>query len=75
MPELPEVETTRRHIAPYLINNEIKDVLIYKGAERLAISHTASEMIRELVGRRITNLERHGKYLLFLLDDKHEDRL
>jgi len=69
MPELPEVETTRRHIAPYLINNEIKDVLIYKGAERLAISHTASEMIRELVGRRITNLERHGKYLLFLLDD------
>ena len=69
MPELPEVETTRRHIAPYLIDHEIKNVQIYKGAERLAITHTTSEMVTELIGRRIVNLDRHGKYLLFLLDD------
>ena len=69
MPELPEVETTRRHIAPYLIDHEIKNVQIYKGAERLAITHTKSEMVTELIGRRIVNLDRHGKYLLFLLDD------
>ena len=69
MPELPEVETTRRHIAPYLIDHEIKNVQIYKGSERLAISHTPSEMVVELIGRRIVNLDRHGKYLLFLLDN------
>ena len=69
MPELPEVETTRRNIAPYLINHVIHDVQIYKNAERLAITHSANDMVLELKKRRIISLDRYGKYLLFSLDN------
>jgi len=69
MPELPEVETTRRQIAPAIVGREIASVAIHAGAERLAMTHSPRELEEALTGRRIEVLERHGKYLLARLDD------
>ena len=69
MPELPEVETTRRHLAPHIVGRTITQVTIHAGAERLAMTHAPRELEAELSGRQIEGLERHGKYLLASLDD------
>jgi len=69
MPELPEVETTRRHLAPSIVGKTISAVAIHAGAERLAITHSPRELESQLTGRRIESLERHGKYLLAHFDD------
>jgi formamidopyrimidine-DNA glycosylase len=69
MPELPEVETTRRHLEPRIAGHTIERVEIHAGSERLAITHTPRELETELAGRRIEAINRHGKYLLLQLDD------
>lgn len=69
MPELPEVETIRRDLEPLLVGRTITRVAIHAGAERLAITHPPRRLERELTGRRVTAIARHGKYLLLALDD------
>ena len=69
MPELPEVETTRRQLEPALVGRRIVSVAIHAGSERLAITHAPRDLEAELTGRRIESLGRHGKYLLIALDD------
>jgi formamidopyrimidine-DNA glycosylase len=64
MPELPEVETTRRALEPYLLGRVIT-----------SISHNDPERYRNTlnaVGRKITALERRGKYLIFRLEDDQD---
>jgi formamidopyrimidine-DNA glycosylase len=61
MPELPEVETTRRMLEPFLLGRVIRDVV-----------HTDPERYRNttaMLGKRIRALERRGKYLILRLDD------
>jgi len=69
VPELPEVETIRRDLAPLLHGRRIERVRIHPGSERMAISHSPREMEHALAGRKIEDLGRHGKYLLIHLDD------
>ncbi|MFN8584644.1 MAG: bifunctional DNA-formamidopyrimidine glycosylase/DNA-(apurinic or apyrimidinic site) lyase [Dehalococcoidia bacterium] len=69
MPELPEVETIRRDLEPLLRGRSITSVAIHPGAERLAITHAPRLLERELTGRRVLEVGRHGKYLLLRLDD------
>ena len=69
MPELPEVETTRRHIAPHIVGHAIARVEIHAGAERLAMTHAPRQLESELTGRTVRDVTRHGKYLLLHLDD------
>ena len=69
MPELPEVETTRRHITPHIVGRAIDRVEIHAGAERLAMTHSPRELESELTGRTVQDITRHGKYLLLHLDD------
>ncbi|MDA1062354.1 MAG: formamidopyrimidine-DNA glycosylase, partial [Chloroflexi bacterium] len=69
MPELPEVETIRRDLEPQLVGRTIEAARIHPGGERIAITHAPRELERELAGRRIEELGRHGKYLLARLDD------
>ena len=64
MPELPEVETIRRQLAPELIGAEII------GADTHGSAKFTPGM--EAVGSEITGLNRRGKYLLFELDDGRE---
>jgi formamidopyrimidine-DNA glycosylase len=61
MPELPEVETTRRGIAPHLIGHRIESLKIRQAQLRWPI---ASGLRRQLPGQRIEAVERRAKYLL-----------
>ncbi|HHU82525.1 MAG TPA: bifunctional DNA-formamidopyrimidine glycosylase/DNA-(apurinic or apyrimidinic site) lyase [Firmicutes bacterium] len=65
MPELPEVETIRKTLAPYLPGKEITGV-----EPRLAKAFRPDPetFAREVTGRRITGLSRRGKYLILSLD-------
>jgi formamidopyrimidine-DNA glycosylase len=63
VPELPEVETVRRHIAPVLegatiTHAEILDVRLTRPVEPAVVAEA-------LVGERIATVERRGKYLLW----------
>jgi formamidopyrimidine-DNA glycosylase len=66
MPELPEVETIRRQLAPLVEGRVIErvEVLDPRWTRPLA----PRELERALTGRRIERLSRRGKYLLWELD-------
>lgn len=61
MPELPEVETTRRGIAPHVVDRRIKEVIVRDRRLRWPVSRALG---RALSGNRITEVERRAKYLL-----------
>lgn len=61
MPELPEVETTRRGIAPYLIGRRVRAVTLRRPDLRWPIPHEIADL---LPGQRIDAVERRAKYLL-----------
>jgi formamidopyrimidine-DNA glycosylase len=67
MPELPEVEVTRRRIAPHLVGRRISAV--YTTEPSYFFLTPPAELVHALVGRTISGLTRHGKYLLAQLDD------
>jgi formamidopyrimidine-DNA glycosylase len=61
LPELPEVETTRRGIAPYLIGRRVTGVILRRPDLRWPIPAEVSEL---LPGQCIDAVERRAKYLL-----------
>ncbi len=61
MPELPEVETSRRGIAPFLVGREIQDVVIRERRLRWPVS---PDVDSHLIGAIIKSVERRAKYLL-----------
>ena len=61
MPELPEVETTRRGIAPYVEGHRIKRVVLRRADLRWPIPMAIS---RVLPGQRVDEVARRAKYLL-----------
>ena len=67
MPELPEVETTRRQIAPLLVGQRIARVATT--APSYFFLTPPAELRARLEGRCVESLERVGKYLLLGLDD------
>lgn len=66
MPELPEVETTRRGLEPLVCGQTVAAVVVRNPALRLPVPR---DLARRLAGRRIDALERRGKYLLFRAGD------
>lgn len=62
MPELPEVETTRRGIEPYVLNYAVTAVEVREPRLRWPVPE---ELAARLPGQRVEALERRGKYLLF----------
>jgi len=60
MPELPEVETTRRGIEPFLLNQTIARLEIYEKRLRWPIP----DEVKTLQGATVTAIERRGKYIL-----------
>ncbi len=70
MPELPEVETVRRELAPALTGRTIVEARFRW--PRTAATPTAETFARRVRGRRIRGLRRRGKYLILDLDtDEH----
>jgi formamidopyrimidine-DNA glycosylase len=65
MPELPEVETTRRGIAPHLQGRVIRALVVRQPQLRWRIP---SGLAEEVAGRRIDAVERRAKYLLLRID-------
>jgi formamidopyrimidine-DNA glycosylase len=65
MPELPEVETVRRSLLR-IVGRRVEAVDV---CERRLRQLVAVDLPRYLVRKRITDITRRGKYLLFHLDD------
>jgi formamidopyrimidine-DNA glycosylase len=65
MPELPEVETTRRGIAPHLEGRQITGVAIRQPRLRWVVEAT---LPAQLIGQRVLTVERRAKYLLLRLE-------
>lgn len=61
MPELPEVETTRRGIAPFLEGQRVRRVVVRERRLRWPIPE---DLDVRLSGQRIERVERRAKYLL-----------
>lgn len=67
MPELPEVEVTRRRIEPLLLDRAVARV--HATAPSYFFITAPGVLRRRLPGRRTARLERRGKYLVATLDD------
>ncbi len=65
MPELPEVETTRRGIAPYLEGKRVRKVVARIPRLRLPVP---PELAAALPDRVIRKVLRRGKYLILMTD-------
>lgn len=68
MPELPEVETTLRGVAPRLLGRRVAALHLRQPALRWPVPPTLTAL---LPGQRIHGARRRGKYLLFALDAGH----
>ncbi|MBC6355826.1 bifunctional DNA-formamidopyrimidine glycosylase/DNA-(apurinic or apyrimidinic site) lyase [Lactobacillus helsingborgensis] len=64
MPEMPEVETVRRTLLPLIKGKTIKEVTVWYPK---IITGDAKEFKRQLVGKKITTIDRYAKYLLIRL--------
>ena len=65
MPELPEVETSRRGIEPWIVDKTIAKVVVRDRRLRWPV---AAGIERKLRGRAIHSVERRAKYLLINTD-------
>ena len=68
MPELPEVETTRRGIAPHVEGQRITAVSLRETRLRWPVPET---LPARLTGQRCHQVSRRAKYLLLRLDQGH----
>jgi formamidopyrimidine-DNA glycosylase len=60
MPELPEVETTRRGIAPYVEGQIVESIIIRQPKLRWPVP----DSLHQLEGQKISTVTRRAKYLL-----------
>jgi formamidopyrimidine-DNA glycosylase len=65
MPELPEVETTRRGVAPAVVGRQIREVIVREPRLRWRVP---PELPRAAAGQRVLAVRRRAKYLLFDLE-------
>lgn len=65
MPELPEVETSRRGIEPYLVGHSIQYAVVRNARLRWPVS----EQILTLSDRPVLSVQRRAKYLLIELEN------
>jgi len=68
VPELPEVETIRRRLAPLVEGRRLRTMTIVD--PRWCEPFDPSDLTDALVGRRVERLERRGKYLIWETQDE-----
>jgi formamidopyrimidine-DNA glycosylase len=66
MPELPEVEVTRRQLEPLLVGRRVTEVLTTRPSYFFLTP--PATLRRRLVGRKFVSLSRRGKYIVATLD-------
>jgi formamidopyrimidine-DNA glycosylase len=62
MPELPEVETTRRGLLPHVVGHTVNDIVVRNRNLRWPVP---GDLRRRLRGEKVLGVRRRGKYLLF----------
>ena len=68
MPELPEVETIRRHLEPFTVGRRLEKLEIF---DPMWCEPADPASLRDAVrGRRIESLDRRGKYLIWTFEDE-----
>ncbi len=67
MPELPEVETVKNTLKNLITGKEIRDIDIFYS--KMIRNATESEFKITFMGKTIKDIDRYGKYLIFLFDD------
>jgi len=67
MPALPEVETIKNELAPWVVGQSFTQVAILD--TELVCGGSAEEVRRGLLGQKVESLERRGKYLIFHLSN------
>jgi formamidopyrimidine-DNA glycosylase len=65
MPELPEVETTRRGITPHIIRQNIQRIIVRQPKLRWPIPEDLPQLLANAL---LLNIERRAKYLLLEFD-------
>jgi formamidopyrimidine-DNA glycosylase len=65
MPELPEVETTRRGVEPHVVGRRIVEMRLYEKRLRWKVQEDLPDLV---VGQVIRHAKRRAKYLLLELD-------
>ena len=61
MPELPEVETSRRGIEPFLVGERIDNITIREKRLRWPVH---ADVAKQLAGQTVDSVTRRAKYLL-----------
>ena len=67
MPELPEVETIKQELEPWVVGQSFTKVTVPDA--RLVCGCSVTEVRRGLNGQKVRSLERRGKYLIFHLSN------
>ncbi|VEU80387.1 DNA-formamidopyrimidine glycosylase [Haploplasma axanthum] len=68
MPELPEVEVVRNQLKKQVLNKKIIKVESFHDN---IVNGNINEFISILTGNKFIDVERYGKFLVFILDDWH----
>ena len=68
MPELPEVETVKRGLEEFIINENIKKVYLSKLSLRFP---WPKDFISKVVGKKIISIKRRAKYIIIGLSDNY----
>lgn len=66
MPELPEVETVRNTLKNLILGKEIRDVDVFY--EKMIRNISINDFKESLIGKKLIDIERTGKYLIFNFD-------
>lgn len=67
MPELPEVETVRQSLRLKVKDKVIKDIKVYY--DGIIEYPSVIDFCNKIRGQRINDIDRYGKWLMFVLDD------
>lgn len=66
MPELPEVETTRRGIAPHIENKQLTSIIVRNPNLRWKVDEQIEELFRSA---KLLRVDRRAKYLILSFDN------
>src|SRR3972149_2087944 len=69
MPELPEVHTILRQIEPEILHKKVTDFSVTGKGLKLIAPLDQQLFTERIVKRKILELRRHGKFMVFELDD------
>jgi formamidopyrimidine-DNA glycosylase len=69
MHELPEVETIKNELSPWVLGHSFTEIVIFD--TNLVPGISTEELRHGLIGQTVESLERRGKYLIFRLESSH----